>query len=51
MTRFALKTKNGETINTIPASTLDEATEFFAKIKSLNTKTLLEIYYVDIFIR
>jgi hypothetical protein len=51
MERFALKTKSGEIINTIPAKTLDEAAELFAKIKSLTTQALLEIYNVDIFIR
>lgn len=51
MKRFALKTKCGEIINTIPAKSLIEATELFAKIKSLKIETLLEIYIVDIFIR
>ena len=51
MKRFALKTKDGETINTIPAKTLNDASELFAKIKRLTTEALLEIYDVDIFIR
>jgi hypothetical protein len=49
MGRFVLKTKDGEIINTIPAETLDEAAELFAKIKSLTTEALLEIYNVEIF--
>jgi hypothetical protein len=51
MKKFALKTKDGEIINTISAKTLDEAAELFAKIKILTTEALLEIYNVDIFIR
>jgi hypothetical protein len=48
---FALKTKDGEVINTTSANCSVEAAELFAKIKSLKTETLLEIYNVDIFIR
>lgn len=51
MERFALKTKNGETINTIPAKNLIEAAELFAKIKNLTIEALLKIYNVDFFIR
>ena len=51
MERFALKTKDGEVINTVPAKTLAESIELFAKIKDLTTEVLLEIYNVDIFIR
>jgi hypothetical protein len=51
MKKFALKTKDGETINTVSAKTLIEAAELFAKIKNLKTEALLEIYDVDIFIR
>lgn len=51
MKRFALKTTNGEVINTIPAEDSFSAAEMFAKIKNISVTDLLNIYKVDIFIR
>ena len=51
MKRFALKTKNGEIINTIPAEDSFSAAELFAKLKQISVTDLLKIYYVDIFMR
>jgi hypothetical protein len=50
MARYALKTKNGEVINTINADNQTTAAELFAEIKKINTEDLLNIYDVDIFI-
>jgi hypothetical protein len=49
MKRYALKTKTGETINTIKAVDAEHATELFAEIKKLSKEDLLDIYLVDIF--
>lgn len=51
MIRYALKHKNGEVINTIFASDLNEASEKFAKLKLITSKQLLEIFNVCIFVR
>ena len=51
MERYALKTKDGETINSIKAKNLIEAYGLFAKIKKITSEQLLEIFEVDIFIR
>jgi hypothetical protein len=51
MKRFALKTKQGEVINTISAENQTMAAELFANIKKLSVDDLLNIYDVDIFIR
>jgi hypothetical protein len=50
MIRYALKTKEGEVINTIKANDEFEAGEFFAKIKNISVSSLLNIYLVDKFI-
>ena len=44
---FELKTKSGETINKVNATSIDEATEMFAEIKKLNIDSLLELFFVD----
>jgi hypothetical protein len=51
MKRYALKTKQGETINTTPAENETIAAEQFAKLKNISVNDLLKIYNVDIFIR
>jgi len=47
MKTFELKMKNGEAINKIAASNVDEATEMFAEIKQLSTDSLLELFLID----
>lgn len=49
MKRYALKTKDGEVINTINAENPEIAADLFAKIKSLKTQDLLKIYDVGVF--
>ena len=49
MERYALKTKGGETINSIKAHSLNEACELFAKIKKLTIENLNEIFIVELF--
>ena len=51
MKRFALKHKNGEVINTIPANHLDEAAKIFASLKKITPEQLLEIFEVEKFVR
>jgi hypothetical protein len=51
MKRYALKTKDGEIINTINAVSLEDAIDLFSKIKKLPKKELLDIFLVEIFIR
>ena len=49
MERYALKTKDGETINSIKANNLIEAYGLFAKIKNLTIEDLNEIFIVELF--
>lgn len=51
MIRFALTTKDGEVINTIPAKDLDEAVKFFSILKRITPESLLNIYNVTQFIK
>jgi hypothetical protein len=51
MKRYALKTKTGETINTVNAIDLDSAAELFSEIKKISKKDLLDIYLVEIFVK
>ncbi|MEI6879780.1 MAG: hypothetical protein WCK82_00360 [Bacteroidota bacterium] len=48
MKRYALKNKVGEIISYIKADSLFEAREMFANIKKIDTKSLLEIFIVEI---
>jgi len=47
MKEYLLSIKNGETINTIKAHTLEEAILYFAKVKNLSQDSLLDIYSVN----
>jgi len=49
MERYALKTQDGETINSIKACNLDDACGLFAKIKNLTIEDLKEIFIVELF--
>jgi hypothetical protein len=49
MERYALKTKGGETINSIKAHSLDEACKLFAKIKNITIEDLNKIFIVELF--
>lgn len=51
MKKYALKHRNGEVVNTISASNLEEAAEIFAKLKRITSNQLLEIFEVAIFVR
>jgi len=51
MKRFALKTKDGEVINTTTANDVLGAAENFAKLKKLTVAALLSIFDVDLFVR
>lgn len=46
MKEFYLKTKSGETINKIDAKCLDNAVEYFSKIKKMSSINLLDIFIV-----
>ena len=47
MKTFYLKNRNDEIINKIRVGSLEEAIEYFSKIKDLDKKELLEIYKVE----
>jgi hypothetical protein len=47
MGEFTLKTKDGESINTIKASNIDEAKIMFAEVKRLKPNELVKIYNVE----
>ena len=49
MERYALKTQDGETINSIKAYSLNEAYGLFAKIKNLTIEDLEKIFIVELF--
>ena len=49
MERYALKTKGGETINSIKAKNLIEACGLFAKIKKMTIEDLNKIFIVELF--
>ena len=49
MERYALKTKGGETINSIKANSLNEACELFAKLKKITIEDLNKIFMVELF--
>jgi hypothetical protein len=51
MKRYCLKLKKGEIINVISAVNIEEATEFFAKIKQMKIDDLLDLFVVDEFLR
>lgn len=51
MKRFALKTKDGEVINTTTANDTLGAAEIFANLKKLNVAALLSIFDVEVFVR
>ena len=44
---YALKTKDGEVINTIQATCIEEAEEILAKMKQLTIEELTKIYIVE----
>ncbi len=46
MRKFYLKTKNGEIINSGVFKSVDDAVEYFAIIKKLDEKTILDIFLV-----
>lgn len=48
MKRYALKNKGGETISYVKADTIFEAREMFANIKKIDTKSLLDIFIVEV---
>lgn len=47
MGEFALKANGGEVIKKINARDLDDAIEYFAKLKNLKKKQLLNIFSVE----
>jgi hypothetical protein len=47
MKKFYLKVKDGEAINTVSAIDIDEAIDYFAKIKQMNIDDLLNLFIVD----
>jgi len=49
MERYALKTQDGEIINSIKANYLYEACELFAEAKKLSVDDLTEIFIVELF--
>lgn len=51
MKRFALKTKDGEVVNTTTAEDALGAAENFAILKRLTVASLLSIFDVELFIR
>lgn len=51
MVKFALKTKNGEVVNTTSANDIDGAAKNFATLKRLTVEQLLNIFEVELFIR
>lgn len=48
MKKYCLKTKDGEIFNTTTAHDLEEAIDYFSKIKVLTNEKLLKLYRVDI---
>ena len=48
MEKFVLKVKDGERINCVDASSLDEAEKHFAQTKRLGLKTLLKLFVVEV---
>lgn len=48
MKKYCLKLKDGEIFNTTTAYNLEEAIEYFSKIKVLTNEKLLKLYKVDI---
>lgn len=48
MKKYCLKTKDGEIFNTTTAHYLEEAIEYFSKIKVLSNDKLLKLYTVDV---
>jgi hypothetical protein len=48
MKKYCLKTKDGEIFNTTTAYYLEEAIEYFSKIKVLSNDKLLKLYTVDV---
>ncbi len=51
MKRFALKTKDGEVVNTTTADNALGAAEHFASLKKLSVAALLSIFEVEPFMR
>jgi len=47
MDKFILKTKDGEKINITEQEDIDLSIQFFAKLKKISKKKLLEIYSVE----
>lgn len=47
MKKFYLKVKDGETINSVSAIDIEDATLYFAKIKQMNIDDLLNLFIVD----
>jgi hypothetical protein len=47
MKKYNLKIKDGEIINTVSATSIDEAVEYFAEIKRMNNSDLLNLFIVD----
>jgi hypothetical protein len=47
MKKYALKTKDGESIYKIDANNLFEAVERFSILKQMNTETLLKLFVID----
>lgn len=48
MRTFELKLKCGEIINKVDADNLNEAIEIFAEVKKLTTKSLLQVFDVEV---
>ena len=47
MGEYALKTKDGETINKVFANSYDKAVKLIAQLKKLKQEELLKIYVVE----
>jgi hypothetical protein len=48
MKEYLLSIKNGETINTAKAPSLEEAIIYFSEVKKLTSEALLDIYTVSL---
>ncbi len=48
LSKYALKTNEGEIIKTIEATNNKEAINYFSKIKNLERKLLLKIFKVEV---
>lgn len=48
MKKYLLKIKNGEIINTIKSTSLENAINYFKTIKKLNENDLKDIFHVEL---